>query len=103
MPRIVRFYIRHVLIGFAAAAVFVVLVLWFDVGGLWRLISGSPDGLLAAVLLFVFNGIVFAGVQFGIAVMALGEAETPPHGPRRQPTGGPQTVKVTGPPGPSRD
>ncbi|MEM0947368.1 MAG: hypothetical protein AAGK37_08185 [Pseudomonadota bacterium] len=73
MPELVRFYIRHTLIGFGLSAVFVGLLFWFDVAGLWRLVSGSDVGLLAAFLLFMFNGIVFAGAQFGIAIMRLGE------------------------------
>lgn len=73
MPELVRFYIRHTLIGFALAAVFVALLFWFDVAGLWRLVSNSDVGLLAAFLLFMFNGIVFSGAQFGIAIMRLAE------------------------------
>ena len=71
MPQLVRFYIRHTLIGFAMSAVFVGLLFWFDVAGLWRLVSNSDVGLMAAFLLFMFNGIVFAGAQFGIAIMQL--------------------------------
>ena len=82
MPRLVRFYIRHTLIGFTAAAVFVALLLYFNVANLWHLISTSDIGLLAAFLLVMFNGIVFSGVQFGIAVMRLGEDDTPKGGTR---------------------
>lgn len=71
MPRLVRFYIRHVLIGFAVAAAFVAMLLWFNVANLWHLISTSDVGVLAATLLWAFHGIVFSGVQFGIAVMRL--------------------------------
>ena len=81
MPDLVRLYIRHTLIGFAAAAVFVALLFWFNVANLWHLVTHSPDGVLAAFLLFMFNGIVFSGVQFGIAVMGMAEREdTGPRG-----------------------
>ena len=75
MPPLVRLYIRQVLIGFALAAVFTALLLWFDVGGLWRLVTHTAEGPLAVALLILFNGIVFSGVQFGIAVMRMAEPE----------------------------
>lgn len=71
MPALVRLYIRNVAIGFLLSAVFVAALLWFDVARLWHLISTSPQGWIAALMLFVFNGIVFAGVQFGITVMCM--------------------------------
>lgn len=85
MPKLVRLYIRHTLIGFAVALVFVALLFWFNVGGLWHLVTHTEGGVLAAFLLWMFNGIVFSGVQFGIAVMNL--AEKPGH--RGPPAGRP--------------
>ncbi len=73
MPDLIRLYIRQTALGFVIAAVFVGMLFWFDVAGLWRLVSNSDVGLLAAFLLVVFNGIVFSGVQFGIAVMNMAE------------------------------
>lgn len=71
MPRIARFYIRNCLIGFGWAGVFVALLLWFDIAGLWSLISGSDVGVMAGFLLFFFNGIVFAGAQCSVAIMLM--------------------------------
>jgi hypothetical protein len=73
MPELVRLYIRNVLIGFAIAVAFTALLLWFDVAGLWHLVTHTAEGPLAVVLLVVFNGIVFSGFQFGIAVMRMAE------------------------------
>ena len=73
MPALVRLYIRHTAIGFAIAAVFVALLFWFDIGGLWHLVTHTEGGWLAAALLVIFNGIVFSGTQFGIAVTGLAE------------------------------
>lgn len=73
MPEPVRFYIRNVLIGFAAAAVFVAALLWFNVANLTHLIFTSDVWAVALFMLWFFNGIVFAGVQAGIAVMAMAE------------------------------
>ncbi|PQO22996.1 hypothetical protein C2I36_10215 [Rhodobacteraceae bacterium WD3A24] len=75
MPELVRLYIRQVAIGFGIAAVFVALLLGLNVANLRHLVFASSDGLLALFLLFFFNGIVFAGVQFGIAVMRMAEPE----------------------------
>lgn len=79
MPKLIALYIRSVAIGFALSAAFLALLIWLNVAGLRGLILGSDAGLIAAAMLFVFNGIIFAGVQFAIAVMKLAE---PPEGPK---------------------
>ena len=71
MPKLIRMYIVNVAIGFGLAAVFVGMLLWFNIANLWHLVSHSDKGWLAVLLLWVSNGIVFAGVQFGIAVMRM--------------------------------
>ncbi|MFW8634354.1 hypothetical protein [Cribrihabitans pelagius] len=80
MPELVKMYIRNVLAGFAIAAGFVAMLLWFDVMNLWSLVSGSSSGVLAVFLLWFMHGIVFAGVQFGWAVMAMAEKDKGPRG-----------------------
>lgn len=84
MPKLVRFYIKHVLIGFAIAVAFVAGLLALDVAGLRHLILTSSDGPLALGLLIFSNGIVFAGVQFAIAVMGLAEDTSGGRGPGRR-------------------
>ncbi len=86
MPKLVRLYIRHVLIGFAIAAAFVAMLLWFNVMNLWHLVSTSDVGLLAVIVLWFAHGIVFAGVQFGLAVMAMAEPPEGGSGGKRQET-----------------
>ena len=73
MPDLVRLYIRQTIYGFVIAAGFVAMLLWANVANLWHLVTHSADGLLAVFLLWVFNGIVFSGVQFGITIMRMGE------------------------------
>lgn len=63
MPRLVRMYIHCCLIGFGAAAVFTGLVLWSDLGGIGGLVARSDVGLMAITVFWLFNGIVFSGVQ----------------------------------------
>ncbi|WP_272005674.1 hypothetical protein [Roseovarius sp. ZX-A-9] len=85
MPKLIRLYITHVCIGFGIAAVFVGMLLWFDIANLWHLISTSEKGWLALLVLWVANGIVFAGVQFAIAVMRMKDDDDDgPRGGRRQ-------------------
>lgn len=76
----VRFYIRNCLIGFFWAAVFVGTLLWWDVAGLWGLVRGSDVGLMAGLMLFFFNGIVFAGAQCSVAILLMTEPDDPPSG-----------------------
>ena len=88
MPRLVRLYIRHVLIGFAISALFVAALLLLNVANLAHLVFTSDIGWMAAVMLFFANGIVFAGVQFAIVIMGMGENEDEgPSGGRRDALG----------------
>ena len=73
MPRIVKLYIRNVLIGYVVAAAFVAVLLLANVANLAHLIFSSPQWALALFMLWFFNGIVFAGVQFSRAVMSMAE------------------------------
>ncbi|WP_299874195.1 hypothetical protein [uncultured Sulfitobacter sp.] len=73
MPTIVRFYIKHCVIGFGISALFIGGLLYYNVLNLWHLISTSDIGLMALVVFWVLNGIVFAGAQMAVAVMLLAE------------------------------
>lgn len=85
MPALVRLYIVNVLIGFALSAVFTALLLWLDIAGLRHLATSVKGGWIGVAMLFVSNGIVFAGVQFAIRIM--GMAEDGPGGGSRRPIG----------------
>jgi len=95
MPKLIRLYIVHSAIGFGVSAAFVAMLLWFNVANLWHLISTSDIGLMAVGLLWLFNGIVFSGVQFGIAIMRLA-APTPSDGgkPKRPQVAVPAPIPV---------
>ena len=77
MPRLVRLYIVQSLWGFVIAACFVVGLLWFDVARLGYLATHSASGPFAIFLLWAHMGLVFAGVQFAIAVMRLRGKDAP--------------------------
>lgn len=83
MPKLIRLYIQSIAIGFALSSVFLALMLWQDVAGLRHLILGSDMGWLAAIMVIVFNGIVFSGAQFSIAIMGMADRDEGPKGGRR--------------------
>ncbi|NVO29062.1 hypothetical protein HJ526_16655 [Donghicola sp. C2-DW-16] len=83
MPKLVRLYITQVFVGFGLSAAFVSALLYLNVANLWHLVTHSSGGALAVLMLWVFNGIVFAGVQFGISIMRLGQDDDTPRGPRQ--------------------
>jgi hypothetical protein len=80
MPKLIKLYIVNVAYGFGLSVVFLGLLLWQDVAGLRHLIFESDVGWVAAIMMIVMNGVVFAGVQFAIAVMRMAED---PEGPTR--------------------
>jgi TRAP-type C4-dicarboxylate transport system permease small subunit len=100
MPKLVRLYIVSVAIGFALSALFVAALVWLDVGHLRHLVLGSDMGWVAALMLVMFNGVVFAGAQFAIAVMQLADKDEGPKGGRGivlRPVQVPVPVTVTAP------
>lgn len=80
MPKLVRLYIVNVAIGFGLSVAFVAALVAFDAFNLQRLILGSEMGWLAALMMVMFNGVVFAGVQFAYAVMSMAERDDGPRG-----------------------
>ncbi|SHH68776.1 hypothetical protein [Cognatishimia maritima] len=84
MPRLIRMYIVNVMIGFLLSAAFVGILLALDIAGLRGLIFGSAAGWIAVLMLWVFNGIVFAGVQFSIRIMLMASKDGSGGG-KRQP------------------
>lgn len=80
MPKLIRLYITQVAWGFVISAVFVGVLLAFNVANLRHLITSSEIGLVALAMIWFMNGIVFAGVQFGYKIMSMAEK---PGGPRR--------------------
>lgn len=81
MPKLVHLYIFNCLAGFLLAAILVGLLLVTNTANLGHLARNSDAGTLAVIMLWVANGIVFAGVQFGIA-MRMSGPEAPGGGRR---------------------
>ena len=85
LPELVRLYLRNIAVGFLLALVFTGLLLALDVAHLRHLTLETRGGWLGIVMLVVFNTIVFAGVQFAIAVMRMAEPGDPPRRGNRAP------------------
>ncbi len=84
MPRLIRLTSSPSPSVSPFLAAFVAALVWQDVMGIGHLILGSPSGWIAAAMLVVFNGIIFAAVQFGLRVMMLAEDDDTPRGGLRQ-------------------
>ncbi len=68
-PDLMRLYLRHCAIGFVLSAIFVGMILWFNVANLTHLVLSTDAGYLAIFLLWFFNGTVFGSVQFAVSLM----------------------------------
>jgi len=102
MPELIRLYIRNIFFGFLLAVAFTVALVGLDVANLRHLTLETSGGWLALAMLVVFNSIVFAGVQFAIAVMRMAEPEEPPRGGKRAPVAPPEPAVVPAVAGPRR-
>lgn len=71
MPKLIRLYIDSVLVGFALAIGFVLLLVLLDIAQIGRLVLTGRDGLLAAGMMTVFFGGLFASVQFALRIVTL--------------------------------
>ncbi|MGF1621337.1 MAG: hypothetical protein ACFCUR_12060 [Rhodomicrobiaceae bacterium] len=70
MPPLIRFLLRHALIGFGIAAIFVAGLMLSDMGGIGTLIANAEAGWLALLMLTFFLGLTFGSAQMGFAVMS---------------------------------
>ncbi|NNL35289.1 MAG: hypothetical protein HKP35_05685 [Silicimonas sp.] len=75
MPDLIRLYIRQCLTGMALGIVFSVALVVLNVGNIGHLVGEVEGGWLGFALLCLFNGIVFAGVQFGLTIMRMGNTK----------------------------
>lgn len=91
MPELVRLYIRNIFFGFLLALVFTGLLIGLNVANLRHLTLETSGGLLAILMLVIFNTVVFAGVQFAIAVMRMAQPDDRPRGGKREPSAATQT------------
>lgn len=94
MPKLIRLYITNVAYGFALAVAFVAMLVWADVANLRHLVLETEMGWLAGVMMVMANGVVFAGVQFAIAVMRMADSDDGPTTGTRAPVARMEPVRV---------
>ena len=85
MPELIRLYLRNIAMGAGLGVLFTGALIGLNVANLRHLVLSTHGGYVAVVLLAAFNTLVFAGVQFGIAVMRMATDTRPPSGGRRTP------------------
>ncbi|MEX0287374.1 MAG: hypothetical protein AB3N23_22430 [Paracoccaceae bacterium] len=71
LPRVMRLYILHCIVGFALSAVFTSAILWLNVAGIGHLVANVSGGWLAVLVFFTLNGIVFSGVQTAVVLWSM--------------------------------
>ncbi|WBQ14186.1 hypothetical protein L2D00_05750 [Hyphomonadaceae bacterium BL14] len=69
MPPLIRFILRHGLIGFCIGIAFTTLILVLDVGAIRTLTRASTEGTVLRLMLAFLISSTFISVQIGIAVM----------------------------------
>ena len=72
LPKLIRFMLVHIANGMVIGCAFLLGLIWFDVGGLGRLLAKDQSGL-ATFVLFFQTALTFGAVSMGVAVMNLGE------------------------------
>ncbi len=75
MPELIRLYIRQCLLGLAVGIAFSMVLVVANVANLGYLVSNVEGGWMGFALLSLFNGLVFAGVHFGITIMRMRDDE----------------------------
>ena len=71
--RFLIFLLQHLAYGTLGGVIFGLLILVFDIAGLWTMIAASPDRLLALILLFFGLFITFGSIGMAVGIMQLGE------------------------------
>ncbi len=83
MPVHIRLILKHAIIGFCISVAFTAMILAFNIGNLWHLVTNTADGPIAVIMLVVFGTITFGSVQIGYAIMTMTDADDDPKGGKR--------------------
>jgi len=83
MPAHIRLILKHAAIGFGISAGFTAMILVFNVGNLWHLVTNTEEGPIAVIMLVVFGTITFGSVQIGYAIMTMADADDDAKGGKR--------------------
>jgi len=83
MPAFIRLILKHAAFGFGISAGFTAMILYFNIGNLWHLVTNTADGPIAVIMLLVFGTITFGSVQIGYVIMTMKDADDDPEGGKR--------------------
>lgn len=83
MPEHIKMIIRHGFIGLGISVAFTAMILAFNVGNLWHLVTHTAEGPVAVLMLIVFGTITFGSAQIGYKIMTMGEDEDDGQGGKR--------------------
>ena len=72
------FLLKHLASGVFGGFVFAGLILYFDFGNIWSMISNSSDGWIALYVLFLSLGLTFGSVSMGWGIFSLAEERDDP-------------------------
>ena len=83
MPAHIRLILKHAAIGFGISAAFTAMILYFNVGNLWHLVTNTAEGPIAVAMLVIFGGITFGSAQIGYVIMTMSNEDDAPTGGKR--------------------
>ena len=69
--RLVKYVLMAALEGIAGGWVFLLILLWTDIGGLGTLVHSSPDKTVALITLLMSFGVTFGFVGLGWRIMVM--------------------------------
>jgi len=96
MPDHIRMIIKHAFIGLGISVAFTAMILAFNVGNLWHLVTHTAEGPIAVIMLIVFGTITFGSAQIGYKIMSMGEEDEDDQGGKRDalPVADPAAIPV---------
>lgn len=72
-PHLMRLFFVSWAIGFGLSALFLGLMVWFNILNLGHLLLHVQGGALMAFVFWVFAATLFGAVQFGLVIMGMAE------------------------------
>ncbi len=73
MPDHIRLIIKHAFVGLGISVAFTAMILYFNIGNLWHLVTHTAEGPIAVLMLIVFGTVTFGSAQIGYKIMSMGE------------------------------
>ncbi|WP_415921841.1 hypothetical protein [Tateyamaria sp. SN6-1] len=70
-----RLFLTATAIGLGVSAALICALWLFNINGFYDALAPSRDALLALVVIWISNGLLFAAVQVGYALHRMGDAE----------------------------